>query len=97
MAQKLIQFKVSDDDYEAIAGLESGKSPNLVAKQLVLDALIRNKETADQTLIMSLRTLTFLRRFAQASLSEEKLEEVFAKAYEDEQEVAKKVGALGYE
>lgn len=97
MSQKLIQFKVSDDDYNSIAGLDSGKSANLIAKQIVLDALIREKETADQTLIMAIRSLTFLQRYAQATLPPEKLGEVFTQAQEDEKEIAKKVGAAGYE
>lgn len=97
MGRVHIAFKLSDDEHEELLKIGGDKSASLIAKQLVLDALIRNKETADQTLIMSIRTLSFVQRMAEAILPPDKLGEVFSKAIQDEKEMGKKVGAVGYE
>lgn len=92
MGQKLIAFKVCDEDYDEIAKLSPSESPNLIAKRIVLDSLIKHQYIADKTLTMTVRTIAFLQRYAEASLTPDKLTEVFTLAINDEKEMAIKLG-----
>ena len=88
---QLIQFRISEDDYEKLSSQSAGRSPNIKAREIFIDALYSQDKNADYALKLIIRNLTLTQRMAHGILGD-RAGEVFQAAKDDEAQYRGMVG-----
>lgn len=88
----VISFRISAEDHQKLTEIARNQTPNMMAKQMFLDALYRQDKNTDYALKVSIRTLTIMQRLAVELSGQDRAGEVLALAHEDEKQLLAKVG-----
>lgn len=88
----VISFRISPEDHQKLTEIARDTTPNMMAKQMFLDALYRQDQNTDYTLKVSIRALTIMQRLTAELTGTDRAGEVLALAHEDEKQLLAKVG-----